>query len=400
MSWRDEYLEASFRDVPFYIRGARTVGGRRIAVHKYPRRDDIEHEDLGADDTSFVFDAFVIGDDYFDARNKLENSFRAGTPGILIHPYQNALNVVVDRYTLTETADRGGVASFSVTFLLEPEDAVAVRPDTTEQVELARQQLDTATSEWFEESYDTDNKPVSVLADAQSTLSKSFAAMDKAKRAAATSAEFKRNLASAIGSVVALRVNAGAIAFTFKGLIDFGVAAVDVVSDLFSPKDQLREQRQLLSTTTSPLVETSEDIALDDDYPARQIQKLMALNTVSSSASLITQASFGSVDEADEEQGLLFDTISDLERDSSLSDAVLSALRDVRKTIFNYIQEEEVKLPLVVTVRSPQMTNTLTLSYKQYGNLDEAEDIADRNELVHPGFIPKATDIELRVFDE
>ncbi len=400
MSWKDEYLDASFRDVPFYVRSSRVSGGRRLATHEYPRRNDIEHEDLGAADTSFSFQAVVIGEDYFDARDKLEATFVEGTAGVLVHPYRGALNVVVDRYTLSETFDRGGAAFFSVTFLLEPEETVTVRPDTAQQVELARQELDTAVAEWFEESYDTDNKPVSVLDDAQETLSKSFVALDAAKRAAATSAEFKRDLANAVGQVIALRVNAGAIAFTFKNLVNFGVDAVDVVSDLFSPKDQLREQRQLLSTTTSPLVETSEDIASDDTYPSKQIQNLTALNVVSSSSSLITQAEFGSVDEATEEQNYLFDAIDTLVDNESLSDNVISALRDVRKTVFDYVQEEATKLPLVVTVRSAQMTNTLTLSYEQYGTLDEAADIADRNKLVHPGFVPKATDIQLRVFNE
>jgi len=400
MSWREEYLPASFRGAPFFVRSSTVSCGRRLAIHQYPRRDDTEHEDLGAEDKSYTFDCYVIGDDYMSARDKLEKAFEEGTVGVLIHPYRNAINVVVDKYRLSETHDKGGAAFFSITFLHEPKPAVAVFPDNIQRVLLARDALDIAVANWFEAVYNIDRSPLSVLEDIRDAMDRAFSVIDKAKRAAATAAAFKRGVANARGQIIALRVSAGAIAFTFKGLIDYGIELGEAVSELFSAKDQLREQRQILSFTDEQIVDTSVDISQKSSYPTKQLQTLMAYNTVSSTLGLIPQVNFGSVTDAEEEQKLLFDTVDSLSEDPAVDDAVFSSLRDARETVYNYLQEESVRLPILVDYTPVQETNALVLSYAQYGNIDEAEDISDRNRLIHPGFIPKAKSLQLKVRSE
>lgn len=400
MSWKDEYLPASFRDVSFFVHNSRVSGGRRLVAHQYPRRDETEHEDLGAKDKSYTFDAYIIGDSYFAARDKLESAFEEGSVGRLVHPYRGAVSVVVDTYTLNESFDKGGAVFFSVTFKHEPKPALAAVTNKKKHVLKVRADLDAAIEDWFVDAYDLSLATPSILDDILDTLDSALSVLDSVKQAAATAAAFKRSIANIRGRLIALRVNAQAIAFTMKGLVDYGVELIDAVSDLFTPKDQLREQRNVYSSTTYPYVDTSPDIASDSNYPSKQIQNVLAYNSVASSMTLLTQASFGSVEEAEEEQGLLFETIDEISNADGVDDRIFEAMRAARSAVHDFIQDESINLPTLVERQQDRETSALALAYDVYGDVAEMEQIVALNNLIHPGFISKAKVLKLRVISE
>ncbi|WP_239015840.1 DNA circularization N-terminal domain-containing protein, partial [Novacetimonas hansenii] len=43
----EEYLQASFRGVPFVVVGSGGSNGRNFQIHRYPFRDQVWPEDLG-----------------------------------------------------------------------------------------------------------------------------------------------------------------------------------------------------------------------------------------------------------------------------------------------------------------------------------------------------------------
>lgn len=86
-SWLANLLPASWRGIPFQIRGTRFQAGRRVALHVYPFRDDCWPEDLGRAERLFDFSAFVIGDDcHAQAKRLIEAAERPGD-GVLNHPW-------------------------------------------------------------------------------------------------------------------------------------------------------------------------------------------------------------------------------------------------------------------------------------------------------------------------
>jgi prophage DNA circulation protein len=123
MTWRDQLREGSFRGVPFKFESHDMVVGRRTAVHEYPGRDDPYVEDLGAITGEFSLELFVIGPNYMAARDALIKALNTKGPGELIHPYVGKKTVAVTDGRLSESADEGGMARFSVTFTstTEPE---------------------------------------------------------------------------------------------------------------------------------------------------------------------------------------------------------------------------------------------------------------------------------------
>lgn len=390
MGWKDDYLPASFRGVSFFVKSSTVDSGRRQVTHAYPRSDVVEHEDLGADDTKFSFNGYIVGDDYFSPRDKLEKAFRENSTGLLIHPFRNAVNVSVDTYSITEEADRGGVAFFRVTFLLDPEPAIRVIPSLKAQVELVSAEMDEVVSDWFEDVYDVDNVSFGILDDILDTLESVLGVLNTVKKVASIAAAFKRQISNIRGKLIAIRVKAGAIAFTIKGLVDFGVDTADALGNLFTAKDQQKEQQQIYASTKKPYTSnTTSDISENPSYPTKQIRNLIAYNTVSSLAKLTTKMTFESSEDISSTQKVLLDIIDELSSAAGIDDSVFEILRRVRSSVYRYLQEEINQAPKIFSIQPNRSRNTLELCHDFYGSLEREQDIIDRNKLIHPGFIDR-----------
>lgn len=123
MSWRDNLLEASFRDIPFSVIDSDRGGGRRNVIHQYPFKDEPYVEDLGGDSNEFLIEGYVIQNtdndfDYFDERDDLIEALEEPGSGTLVHPYHGILEVsLVDKYRLKESIAEGGIARFTMKFV-------------------------------------------------------------------------------------------------------------------------------------------------------------------------------------------------------------------------------------------------------------------------------------------
>ena len=69
--WRSRLRDASFRGVPFLLDDDEGTFGRRVQVHEYPQRDKPFTEDLGRATRRISINAYLVGDDYDEQRNKL-----------------------------------------------------------------------------------------------------------------------------------------------------------------------------------------------------------------------------------------------------------------------------------------------------------------------------------------
>lgn len=129
MSWRQDYRPGSFRGVPFVTTADERGGGRRNDVHELPGAEEPVIDDLGGRVRSFSLSAFVIGNDYFDRRDALIDALEAGGPGLLVHPYYGRMQVVVDEWTVSQSTDDGGMASFEISFIKAGEPPAVAAPD-------------------------------------------------------------------------------------------------------------------------------------------------------------------------------------------------------------------------------------------------------------------------------
>lgn len=97
-----DLLPASFRGAPFAVLADDAQGGRRIALHQYPGRDDPWAEDLGRAARRFRFRGFIVDNDVVFSggpiqlqRALLISAIEAKGPGLLTHPTLGVINVCV-----------------------------------------------------------------------------------------------------------------------------------------------------------------------------------------------------------------------------------------------------------------------------------------------------------------
>ena len=114
MTWLDDLRDASFRGAPFTVTSHEASGGRRLALHQYPLRDRPYPEDMGREAGRFEVVGFILGADYFPARDRLINACEEAGPGLLVHPFLGERTVAIERYRVSETTGEGGMCRITM----------------------------------------------------------------------------------------------------------------------------------------------------------------------------------------------------------------------------------------------------------------------------------------------
>ena len=107
-SWRDRLQPASFRGVTFSVESDESTFGRRVQVHEYPGRDKPWTEDLGRATRRISVNAYLIGDDYPEHRDRLIAAIETAGPGTLVHPWYGEMTGSIDGQVRVTHSDAEG----------------------------------------------------------------------------------------------------------------------------------------------------------------------------------------------------------------------------------------------------------------------------------------------------
>jgi prophage DNA circulation protein len=117
--WRDKYREAAFRNAQFFVETDARQGGRRVALHEYPKRNVPYAEDMGRKALRFLVQGYLIGPKYLDQKNLLVKALEKDGPGMLRLPLpyeMQDVKVMVMGYTVTEARETGGYCKVDMDF--------------------------------------------------------------------------------------------------------------------------------------------------------------------------------------------------------------------------------------------------------------------------------------------
>lgn len=130
--WRLNLQPASYNGATFHVEVQTRAGGRRIAMHEFPKRDTPYAEDMGRRARGFVVTGYIVGPNYETNRDILIEQLELEVNGQLILPTSQDQKIVVcDRYSITERRERGGYAEIEMFFLEAGEDpSTVVEQDT------------------------------------------------------------------------------------------------------------------------------------------------------------------------------------------------------------------------------------------------------------------------------
>lgn len=119
MNWAEQLRPASFRGIPFKVKGSTGGFGRNLAVHEYYGKDTIWAEDTGRGMRKMGISGFLIGDDVIQQREKFITAAETKGEGTLIHPTLGELQVSIpaNGFQPQEKWDKGRYIAFSLNFI-------------------------------------------------------------------------------------------------------------------------------------------------------------------------------------------------------------------------------------------------------------------------------------------
>jgi prophage DNA circulation protein len=251
-TWREKYQTGSFRRILFSTLASDIDGGRRVALHQYPRREVPYPEDMGREARRYRIRAIIGKDNYFEHRDRLVEVLEQPGPGTLVHPYLGTMEVQIERWTCRESTAEAATATFEIEFheagaAAQPEAG----PDTAEAVDAAADDAEASLEDEAAGELEADAEQA-VQEDTGSFLDDALDAIAEAPRQMATlagevnsfmgrvqglkakllslvlaPANLAGGLLGAVGSVRGIASSSVGALGVYKGLFSYGGAFVD-----------------------------------------------------------------------------------------------------------------------------------------------------------------------------
>lgn len=397
MAWKDQLRPASFRQVAFHVDSDDMTAGRRVQVFEYPQRDKPFAEDLGRAAREINITGYVIGADYMAGRDALLAALEAPGPGTLVHPWYGSLQVVAKPARVTHSQSDGGMCRFSLVFV---EAGELQFPSSTAapgvKTRLAAESLKAASADDFAERFSVDGLPEFVADDAVANVSDALATV---KSVGSRVGRILRNpvdgLAAELGTLVRTpRDLAGQV----MDLFSMGEGLAETVDGMFGDGNAANQRAVTgsIAATSSfpPPTRPPPTRPASQVAPARQqmIDNADAVNALMRRALLVQAASMaGEMDHPvyDDAATLRRDLTRALDAESlTADDTRYRALQDIRAAVHQDIGASMDAAARIRTVTPAEPLPAIVLAYDLYDDVERAGEIAARNKIRHPGFVP------------
>jgi len=393
--WRAKLRTASFRGVEFGVTDAEGEGGRRTVLHEFPQRDLPYVEDMGLATAKFTLQAFVLGADYMDKRDKLKAALEKPGAGTLVHPWLGELQVAQGGpYKLHETAQDGGMAVFTLSFVRS--DA-PISPTGTVNSSRSAKLFGNAAGSQACSSFD---KAFTITGQSAWVVTQSFALVTDSL---ATVQQVMHGNMSTITSLLG-----AATGYQFGALGSMGLAIWSAMQSMpLSGADS--------ADTASKWCDVAQrDVEIADPPNAGQSRQLIltnanAVNTLITRLAAVeagtatadaTPASQAAATDLRHDLTDAVDTALDAAYETDLStangaelavdaDNFAASVTDMRVQALATVASAALAAPEVVEVATARTLPWLFLSWRYGGGtIANESDMVDRNGVVHPLFVP------------
>jgi len=396
--WRDALLPASFRGIPFYIDDTDMAFGRRNETNEYPKRDEPYTEDLGRRARQYSFNAYVIGELNNVFAIALINAIESyDTAGLLIHPTLGIKQVIPTGDCRVSYSEReGGLHRFQLTFVEAGQNAFpSSLTDTISAVVGLVASSATTVINNFITDFTTDKSPHYVKTAATDTATKASGAIREATKTGVTNSDtysVYMDSLDAFDTKVDTLLDAESLG---NGLQPLVTGLTDIYT---SPKDAYAAQKNLINFGASllpvPTTTTNRKQQVKNQQAIVNLIQNTALIEMARSVSAMT---FESRQEAlairDDLDDLLTNAMTELA--DSLQDEQYDALSKVQAAMINDISARGSRLPDIITVKTGNSLPAAVFAYNQYGDTHKTEEVAKRNRIRNPLFLPPHTELEV-----
>lgn len=401
-AWRESLRPASFRGVAFEVEGHEHQTGRRGQLHEYPQRDKPYFEDLGLKAREFTVDAFVVGDDYHTRRDALLKACETEGSATLVHPYLGSRTAVCTSCRMVERVTEGRMARFTLTFTEAGENASPNgMVDYSSRMGVAADAANEATAADFKRRFDIRRLPGFVADSVGEVLT------DAADAASglAPSTEVAENAMEVASWGQAQYRAADGIASTMLGL-------VQNVAGSFPGASQAMKALRLMSTfdtggRVASIPQTTSTRVAQADAMTRS-GALVRRYALAEEARAFPAATWGSYQEASAASRDYASRVdAEMVADPNVDDGVYRAFTDLSASVVRFATEQAGGnstpgsvsrgggLPQITSTRLEASRPALVVAHDLYADATRDGDIAARNRVRHPGFVPAGVDLEV-----
>ncbi len=399
--------KASYEGIQFDVDSATLSFGRRTVTHEFPQRDTSYVEDLGKATRQFSIQGFIVGDDFIDRSKRLIDKIesqvgtdRRANHGKLVHPWLGSLEVTpIDNPSITyDRAKR--ICTFTLTFL------EAGNESTKKTTSWANQLLSKADALYAKIFGDwTPDKIAGIVDDVTSQINSCAAVLSNCQFAQmfnlgndilelghdiATSLYNKKEQArSSLLGALGLSQYA-------QSTTDWKLASIKCTDAITLPV--LKPVNVASSTGTSKKLSDKERI----NEAVDEIKKNFRLVLIANAMGAISM--IGEDNDIDTDSNSK-KTLSDeqiLKIRNNLLDAIDAEmliqgtddnqdyldLVDSYVAVYKFLTEKLNGDSGIETVTLKQSEPSFVLAYDKYGDSTRADEIAERNDVINPLFMP------------
>jgi prophage DNA circulation protein len=428
MAYKDNLRKASFRGVPFLVSTNDTGGGRRFVVHKYPKRDVQNLEDMGRKEREYAVEGFVIGDDAIQQRNNIVDALEKKGTGLLVHPTFGTQTVGITNYNTRDILREQRIAYFSFTFVEGGENVYPL--DETDYLTTITAATTDSLSGSFKSAF-TENFSI-VGADllnisALDTLHSAISMVNRVVQAIPSQfaydssdlpfADTINSVQNTISTIMSLPGEIADSLFSITTKIsEFAPvpgspitstnnlavvnAALELVRFGESSDININPEPGSFGGTLSEVPETT-PTRTQERKNQESIVRLIRQTGIAEAMKASMKVSYDSYQQAAETRDLIIektDKILEAIGDSDIGDDdSFEALDDLKGKIAKGLIAKGADRPPIETYTVPaRIISSLELAYDKYEDYAREQEIIDRNtEITHPGFLPGNVELEV-----
>lgn len=403
MTWLDTLRTASFKGIEFKVEGHDAEVGRRLKVNEYVFRDEPFTEDLGRKARRWDVQAYLVSQFYTSERDAIMAAVEAGGVGTFVHPYLGEHRVICESLRVRETKEEGGYCALSFTFVEAgsrtypnaepiPVDQVTLGADSlinAVQAAFEEGMVLTGVSGWIREEY---SAGLSAAADIFSVIQTNGGINKQStvaliNKAAEWSADVNDLLSPPLSFLSDAAKAAQAVISVFEGVNTLAPNNADALLNL-----------NRFSSFEVDFTDGESAAAAVASTNAGLLQEFIRTVSLANEAKALSKTSFTSYEEAITGRESLLSRIETL-AETTLNDDVFSRARQLRAEIAAAVPGENESLPRIMSFPTKKSLPSLVISYDLYGDVENDQDVIDRNATRNPIFMNGGADLSVLNYD-
>lgn len=394
MAWIDAYRQGSYKNIEFHVPSHDFRGGKRGKLWQFPFKQLPYMQRMGRKAHKFNVECYVIGEDSWDQRDALIEALDKDESGKLVHPYLGELTVEVLDYSFRETWRETRMARFTLNCVEAGENTTpSVKVDSLTATSIQKVSAYDSLIAAFDRAYNVLTVPTSIVDNVLANIDKGLNVLDKAKTAVSAIADYKKAIDTAKAKIIGLAYDGLELAQNITELSQFGTNVENTSTPVTveNAAENFENMQTLMEFTPDKII--SEDPLSPDNL----FNDMFVLSGTISACTLLTVLNFDNYSQMIDFRNIAFASLETFLKKTE-DDDLYNELYALRARVSRDLDERSAQLPRLSKVVLPEHIPAIVMSHNLYQNVENEQDLIDRNGILNPMFMPAQIELEVLTY--